>query len=134
MDNAVVPQELCGHGIKKQWLILDMVKLSFRWCLELVGKILNIVWFASSFWLHLGRYSMLTTYLFQLPPKILIVDFQIGGNTRMVLCGEYKDVHVIGPLDLSIFISEMAFVQEMLLYITCGHPSDTHTHTHICNS
>ena len=67
------------------------------------------------------------TYLFQFPPKILIVDFQIGGDSRMVLCGEYKDVHVIGPLDLSIFISEMAFVQEMPLYITCGHPTDTHT-------
>ena len=57
----------------------------------------------------------------------MIVDFQIEADSRMALCGEYKDVHVIGPLDLSIFISEMAFMEDMPLYITCGHPTDTHT-------
>ena len=76
-----------------------------------------------------GRYSMLT-YLFPFRPKILIVDFLIGGDSRMVWCGKYEDVHVIGALDLSIFISEMAFMEEMPLYITCGHSPDTHAHTH----
>ena len=46
----------------------------------------------------------------------------------MVFYGKYKDVHVIGALDLSIFISEMAFMEETPLYITCNIESGARDH------